>query len=233
MRIRKAKFQIKKIAKDFDLEYNPKWFKYKLVKKEDYILLNYLLGCPHPDYNKFGKKEEKIRNIEKFLNSEEYKKLSQGVGGQVLSNKSIKYLEKINNLLSNKARNNLKKILNKIGKIKEDLSVITISSKKQDIIFLESLLIHEWTHTLLNKNKIERHFFKNLKGKWEYDEGLTTYLTAYAQNEINKLNFYATCPDLHYRKYYIYALKFKNLLKGKNTSKQRKQAIINFYKSLK
>lgn len=120
------------------------------------------------------------------------------------------------------------------SKLKEDNLVLLTetNNKKQKHILLNSILIHEWIHLLLIKNKI---YFKSIsENYWKYDGGLVTYLEFYLNNKLSYLE--SIKKKIKYpnsRIYYIYAIKFRNWLKNCKTSKKRKQGIKQIYESLK
>ena len=84
------KFQIKKIANEFNLKYNSKWFAYLWISVRMEILTEYIGFCPDPIYEKYGKTPaERIRNIKEFETSKDFKKCLKRYGGQAVSKKDL------------------------------------------------------------------------------------------------------------------------------------------------
>lgn len=237
MKIIQIKSQIKKIAKEFNLKYKPEWFGYVWISKRHARYLEYIGMCWDPIYTRFGKTiEKRIKNIEKFEKSKEFKKIKHEFSGQAITKKEvlkgIKDCKKIKDL---KLRNELLNLHKKIKvNLKEDnLALLTkTNNNKQKEILLNSILIHEWIHLLLIKNKI---YFKSISKKhWKYDEGLVTYFEYSIKNRLNYLESVKKKIKYPSQKiYFIYAIKFRELLKDKETSKERKIAIKNLIKKLK
>ncbi|MFH1270674.1 MAG: hypothetical protein ABII03_03490, partial [Nanoarchaeota archaeon] len=74
MKPSQIKAQIKKLAKEFDLKYNPEWFNFMWITTRQEILTEYIGDCPDPIYMKYGKTpNERIKNIDKFVNSKDFK----------------------------------------------------------------------------------------------------------------------------------------------------------------
>ena len=69
---------------------------------------------------------------------------------------------------------------------------------------------------------------------WKYDEGLVTYLEYYPKNRLNYLE--STKNKVKYpsqKLYFVYAIKFRELLKNTKNSKERKSKLLSLAKSLK
>ncbi len=128
---------LKRISKDFDLKFDEKDIGILILEKKDVILLNYILS---PMFTSFGKTpEERIKNIERFLSSEEFKKLMRkkyhgGVGKNLFRNKKLRKI----------AEKYIPELLRKIP----DTKFIAYS------IPLEEVALHESIHCLLMVNKI-------------------------------------------------------------------------------
>ena len=234
MKIRKIKNKIKHLAKDFNLKYNSKWFDYMWISKRDEIILQYIGNCHDNVYEKYGNYPGgRIKNIAKFFNKD-LKGLSKRYGGEAYSVKSLKYQKRIiQNIRNNKIKNEIEKLLKKIEKriITNKIALLTKTTRKKELHNMQSVLIHEWIHILLAKNKIDF----NLKNyNWKYNEGLVTYLTWILEDKTYRLedgfkNFKSTFEKHYYSK----AIEFRKLLKNKKTPKERKQTIMKFYNSLK
>jgi len=231
------KSQLKKLAKDFDLKYNPEWFNFIWISKRHARYLEYIGMCFDPIYTGFGKTVGKrIENISKFESSREYKKIKNEFSGQAITKKEvlkgIKDCKRIENIYLRKELLGLhEKILKNLKE--NNLALLTkTKNKKHKEILLNSILKHEWIHLLLIKNKI---YFKSISEKlWKYDEGLVTYLEYYSSKRLNYLE--STKRKIKYpsqRAYFIYAIKFRKLLQEKSGPKSRKEAILSLMKNLK
>lgn len=238
--VKKVKKQIKEIAQHFDLKYNPKWMNYLLIPKEANILMEYYGTCADPDYKKFGiNPKTRLKNINEFINSKYFKEHMKRWGGQVCDKKDLaKDLIAFKRIEDDKLKRILLKIINKIkDRIKISKSVILLTkprSKKELDWTMHFILRHELTHILFQKNRI--HFQNKGSKYWKYDEGLATYCDFLIDRKLNKLDKEASnprCKNLMEKWYYIYAIKFREKLKNKKTSKERKEVISKIYKKLK
>ncbi|HNZ52294.1 MAG: hypothetical protein BWY36_00462 [Candidatus Diapherotrites archaeon ADurb.Bin253] len=181
--IKKELFQL---SNELGLKYNPNWFNFIWIKKEQETLTEYLSDCKNPIYERYGKTlQERIKNLNKFYNSLDYQSCIKRYGGQVFNKKSISLLKK-----------SMKKITNKeILKILDDLlirikkhnprfnkiALLTETKREDELkILYYRVLRHEWIHILLDENKIR---FKN----WRYNEGLVIYFEAYLDNILSRL----------------------------------------------
>ena len=234
MKTEKIKEQIEKISRDFDLKYNLNWFNLLWISKRQARYLEYLGMCFDPIYTRFGNTiKKRIENIEKFESSKEFKKIKNEYSGQVITKsevaKGIKNCRRIKDFkLKNELLNLYKKILNNLKEDNLALLTETINKKHKDIL-LNSILFHEWIHLLLIKNKI---FFK-LEKNWKYNEGLVTYLEYYSQDRLNFLE--STKKKVKYpsqKIYFVYAIKFRELLKNANNGIEKKNILLNLVKSL-
>lgn len=226
-----TKNKIKILAQQFDLKYNPKIFKVVYLSKKELVLINFLTGCPEPEYLKFGKKvNQRIKNIENFINSKEFKMKIKKQGGCVTSKK---YFEKsVKKIQNKKIRNEYIKI---IKKFKYDISnmgsvILSKPENKKESEFSKKILFHEWIHALLIYNKIH---FQNIKWKyWKLDEGLTTYIEYFLKPYIEKI-LKTKSKNKFFQIYVKNALKWHKILKDKKTSKERRKTILDYYKKLK
>ena len=192
--------------------------------------------CWDPIYTRFGKTiEKRIGNIEKFESSKELKKILKRYGGQAITKKEVvkglKDCEKIKNIKLRKELLDLHKRIQ--SNLKENnLALLTkTKNKKEKDSLLNFVLKHEWIHLLLFKNKIK---FQTIADKhWKYDEGLVTYFDYSSEDDLSSLERKkknAKYPTT--RIYYAYAIKFRELLKGKKTPKERKKVLIDLLKEL-
>ena len=237
MKTIEIKNHIEKLAKDFNLKSNPAWFNVMWISKRNAIYLQYVGMCFDPIYTRFGKTVEKrIENIGKFEFSKEFKKIKHEYGGQAITKKEIiKGIKDCKKIKEPKLRNELLDLHRKIeSNLKEDnLALLTkTNDEKHKEILLNSILVHEWVHLLLMKNKI---YFKSVSEKhWKYDEGLVTYLEYYIKKRLNYLESVKKKVKYPSQKlYFVYAIKFRELLRKEETPKKRKKVLINLIKKLK
>ena len=231
------KNQIKNLAKDFDLKFNPSWFNVMWISKRNAIYLQYVGMCFDPIYTRFGKTiEKRIENIRKFESSKEFEKIKHQFGGQAITNEEVmKGIKDCKKIKDSKLRIELLSLHKNIkSNLKEDnLALLTeTNSKKHKEILLNSILVHEWIHLLLMKNRV---YFKSISEKyWKYDEGLVTYLENYISKKLNYLESIKKKTKYPSQKiYFIYAIKFRELLKDKQIPKERKMIINKLMKNLK
>ncbi|GBE19614.1 hypothetical protein BMS3Abin17_00338 [archaeon BMS3Abin17] len=232
------KSQIKKIAEEFNLKYNSEWFDYIWISSRQEILTEFIGDCPDPIYIKYGKTlNKRIENIDKFVKSLDFKKCLKRVGGQVTSRKNLKKEIKLYNKIENKKlRNELLKFHSKIGeKLKktEYLALITKTKiPKWEKWIMKHCLRHEWIHILLEKNKIK--FQKINKKYWPYDEGINEYIGAFLDEKLGDLEKFRDKENYSMeKKYWVYAIKFRELLEDKKTPKERKKTIVDLMGKLK
>jgi len=209
------KSQLKKLAKEFALKYKGEWFVYAWVSKRENVLLEYIMGCPDPVYSKYGLTEkQRAKNISKFLASAEFRKCLKRYGGQVVYKKEW-----------NKRRfgdnSKLLKLYNKFKK-KDAIALLTMTNKKKEKGYLmKYILRHEWIHILLKKNNI--YFQKKGRKYWPYDEGLNEYMASFLDNDLANLEKHMKNEKYPMeKKYWEYAIKFRDLLKNKKGSLERK-----------
>jgi len=231
------KNKLKHISRDFNLKYNSNWFNFLWISKRYARYLEYVGMCFDPIYTKFGKTiEKRIENIDKFESSKEYKKIKKEFSGQAITKEEvIKGIKDCKNIKDEKLKKELLDLHKLIHKnLKEDnLALLTkTNNKKQKEILLNSILFHEWIHLLLMKNKI---YFKSKGDKyWKYDEGLVTYFEYYSKNRLSYLE--STKNKVKYpsqKLYFVYAIKFRKLLKNIESAKERKKKILDLLKLLK
>ena len=234
--MKKEKTQLRKLAREFNLKYDKNWFDIMWISKRHARYLEYVGMCFDPIYTRFGKTiEKRIENIDKFESSKELKKILKRYGGQAITKKEVvKGIKDCKNIKNIKLSKELLSLHKRIQlNLKEDnLALLTKTKTKQHKEFLLNLiLIHEWIHFLLMKNNI---YFKSISEKhWKYDEGLVTYLEYYIKNRLGYLESMKRKTEYPMTKiYYIYAIKFRKILRDKKTPKERKQSINNLMKKL-
>jgi len=230
---REIKQQLQKLAGAFDLKCNVKWFDFMFISKKHNILMEYIGQCPDLIYNKFGKNSEaRVRNIQAFINSGEFKKCLRRFRGQVITKKGLEQIWKLSNKIENSGlRKELQILYKKINLKNKDYIVLLTKTadKKQHNLLMTRILRHEWIHVLLEKNKI--YFQKKNKKDWKYDEGFVTYCEAFLDNNLYLLE--AISKRIKYpmeKQYYVCAIKFKRILHDKNSPVERKKIILNILK---
>ena len=235
----KIKSKIKRLSKEFNFHYKSEWFKHLWISKKENILTEYIWMCPDPVYTKYGKiPSERIDNIKKFIDSDEFQSLTNRYGGQVIERKSFNqfFLKRINSIKDKKIMKECSKIYKKIKNAirgRANIAILTKTSKKKEEEFVTKfILMHEWIHILLFKNKIS---FKKYNGKyWQYDEGLCTFCEGFLGNSLDKLEDKAEKMKYPMEKqYYIYAIKFRDLLKNEREPEKRKKIILKLKDKLK
>lgn len=225
--------KLKSLAKEFDLNFNEKWFKNIWISKRENIMLEYMWMCPDPIYKKYGTTpRERAKQIENFLSSEDFEQeLLHRFGGQVINKKTFtKYFLKWVNEIENPEIKIFylglyKKIISNLGNYSR-IAILTKSDKKIEIEKLKSfVLFHEWIHVLVNEN--------NLKPRnWKYNEGLVTYLQEFTEGNLDNLEK-GIEKWKHYnfqKQYFIYSIKFRELLKEVIIPSERKTKLKKFLK---
>lgn len=97
--------ELENLAEKFSFEFNEGWFSYVVVSPRELIILQFLIGSPKPDYNKFGKGNQRLEKIGEFLKSKGYERVVEEYknegSGTALEKKHFerykKEIEKISN----------------------------------------------------------------------------------------------------------------------------------------
>jgi len=231
--INKIRENIKKLAKEFNLNYKKELYKATFLTKKEFAILQFLIGCPDPVYTKFGDTtEERIKNINEFLNSKDFIKLSNKCGGNIVNIKTFqKNIKKIkNSQIKKKAERILRKL--KLESSREVVTLTIPKTEREKKFILKTILFHEWIHVLLISNKI---YFQSINPDyWRLDEGLTTYLQISFEkkssdiSKIIKKRMEKSSKDSLYIIYAKNALKFNKILKNKKNPNERKKTILNY-----
>jgi len=222
------KKKLKEIAREFDLKYESKnKFKSLVLTKREIVIRVFLCGCPDPLMVKYGNKikNQRGKNLIKYLNTEDYKKEVDNPQGCVVSREELKTeLNLISGIPDIKLKRETEKIYSKIkrkmGK-SDRLTLIWKPSKEEEQSEQRSeILLHEFIHELLEDNGIR------LKS-WKWNEGLVTYITNQA---VEKLYRFKEEPKLKqhpmWNIYATYTRKWIKLLEKVDNPKKRKQAIL-------
>ena len=237
MTISKIKNQLKKFSKDFDLNYDSKWFSYMWISHRLHILIEYIGYCPDPVYMKYGNTPEKrIENISKFIASKDFLACLKRYGGQVASKEGLaQEIFWINKIKDNKLKSELlafyKRLKKKLNRTPFIALMTTPRNKKEEAWLLKYCLRHEWIHILLQKDKI---YFQKIKGEYgPYDEGIDEYMGAYLDKSLDNLERFRDEETYSLeKKGWVYAIKFRELLKNSKTPKEKKVILLKLLKSL-
>ncbi len=224
--------KISKLARDFDLKFNRNWFDYAWVSKKEHVLISYVLMCPYSNYSKYGDSlEKRTAKISKFILSSEFKKMSEEIGGQVVTFSFLdKYLPNVINMIpEDKIKKIYLSIYKKIKKFKSKSNKIAlltkIRNKEEKETLTSKILLHEWIHILLEENNLR------IGKRIEYNEGLVTYLNFFINEDLN--NIEKKMPPKEEGNYYqIFncAIKFRESFKELDLPKERKTKLTKLVK---
>jgi len=165
----KLKRKLKTLAKRFSLKYNSRILNLNIVSKKELVMINYLNNCP--DYNKFGRGNERVKNIEKFLSSKLFMKSIKKQGGCVINKKD--FINKVKNIRNLNIRKKYEKIIKKM-KGKNLVVYVSKPTNIKERKFVETIILHEWIHILLNYNKIN---LQKINPKfWILEDGLVNFI---------------------------------------------------------
>lgn len=229
-----AKQLLKKLAKEFDLKFDPKnKFQYLVLTKRELIIRNFLGGCPDPIYIKHGNTEKnKIpTNLVKYLQTEDYKKDIRKPHACAISQKELKEELKLvpkipSNKIKEEAENFYNKIKKKIGRARRLTLVWKPSKKEEKGQQRKEIILHEFVHELMEDNRIRPK-------SWKWNEGLVTYVTHFVLNKHRK---FEESPPLGTSKmwniYARYTYRWAKLLKDIDNPKNRKQIVLNKIKEI-
>ncbi len=227
----KELYKLKKLAKSFNLDFKKNWFKHLWISKKENILLEYLLLCQDPIYEKYGKDAfSRTKQIENFASSNEFKACLNRYGGQMVGKEFfekyfLSWTKDIENKEIREIYYNLYKKISKKFKNNSKLAILTKSNDKNELRILKSFtLFHEWIHVLAEGNKLEPK-------DWRYNEGLVTYFQEFSDKSLNQLEEKAEKTNYSFQKqYFIYAIKFREILKQVNNPQERKIKLKEFIK---
>jgi len=225
--VKKAKEIIKKFSKKYGLNYNSKWFQFVFLPYEELLIKKFLSGGPLGNYG-FDEPEKRFENLDKFIKSKFFKKMKKekrGQGNLITLNHFKKEKKEINKIKNHKLRDKVKSIYEKIEKKFKDEYLLILPKTGS---YLLQILIHEWIHVLLNKNKVKR----KKKGFDWLNEGLATFAEYLVSKKIDEIKIDMKKKELNKirYKYLKYALKWKEKLEK---SKKRKGIIEKTFKTRK
>ncbi len=224
---------LKKIAKEFDLQLNPKKkFKYVVLTKRVIIISTFLSDCHDPIYVKHGnQKKDKISvNLMKYLKTKDYREEIKKPQGRVISKEELKeelsHLSKFRHTPVGKETEKMyAKIKERIGNSKRITLIWKPSQQEEKSQIRKEILLHEFMHELLEENKIRPK-------SWKWNEGLVTYLTYFALGKSEQIEGWYVTGKEKIGDYIIYAKKWAKLLKKIKDPKNRKYRIINKIKKI-
>ena len=216
--------RLRKISKDFNLKFDSKKFDVFFLPKEDVIIYLYLVGCPDKEYSKYGNTQaQRINNIEKFLNSKEFSILKKKYAGTIVEKKALQKM-KIRNIKNSNIRARSRKIVNILKNRRNRVALLpVIRIKRERKFYINTVLFHEWIHTLLLSNGI--NFQKKTKSKWYLDEGLANYLMLFS--ETGKSDVKIKTKNFQMKKGLLI---WNKLLKNKLSPKERYDIITSYFK---
>lgn len=225
---------LKRVAKEFDLKFEPKGkFNFLVLTKREIIIRNFLGGCPDPLYTKYGNRGKKgiERNLIKFLGTEDYKKYLDKTHACVISQKELKReIKFIPGIFDIRLRDEVERLYYKIkGKMgdSERLTLIwEFSRNKEKNQHRKEVILHEFVHELMENNGIRPK-------SWEWNEGLITYIANFAQGRHKQ--FESLLPQGKSKMWNIYARyahEWARLFKDAKNPTERKMIILEKIKKL-
>lgn len=223
-----ARRQIRQVAQEFDLEYRSESYSFLFVSKRESCLRNYLAA---PMYSEFGATEaERVQNLERFLNSPLYAAVT-GPGsteGCVMTREELQDERMVISQISNPAlRMEYEVLYDKLARHRRGqfLTLFSQPQTEEEFRELEHMVLHEWLHVLFMDNGI---FFQDRGKSWKLDEGLVTYLMAFAGKEDLDAKPEESSQQLerHHEVLLGAARRWRDLLKASKTPQERKEAIL-------
>lgn len=204
---------IQTLSKRLKLDFDKNWFDFVWVTKEQEALTVYLSDCRDEVYEKYGHEiSERVDNLEKFYNSQDYQNLIKICGGQMISKDSFSgYREFVNEFKNGEIKRILldfcSRVDEKIGNLEKVAVLTETDDEKEENRLLNGILSHEWIHVLLEKN--------NLRPKnWRYNEGLVTYIDYFMRERLNDLEEHEKTMQSDFgREYFRNAIFFRDLVK--------------------
>jgi hypothetical protein len=223
--------KLKNLAKEFNLKFDKRWFNFTWISKEEHVLISYIFMCPYHHYNKYGKDcQERIKNIKRFINSPEFKKNSQQIGGQVITfsfwdNHLPHSIDLIKEKEIKKIYSSIYKKLIKVKRTSKKIALLTkTKSKLEKEKLMNSILLHEWMHVLLEENSLR------INRNCDYNEGLVTYLEFFLHNDLNNIEEKMPPMSSGYNQIFNCAIKLRDWIGNINSSKKRKMKLIQWVK---
>ncbi len=224
-----ARRLVRQVAREFGLEYRLESYSFLFVSKRESCLRNYLAA---PMYSEFGETEaERVQNLEKFLNSPLYTAITRpgSTEGCVMTREELEDERAVVAQIANPSlRAEYEALYNKLachmqGRFLTLLSWPETEWESQE--GLEYTVLHEWLHVLLMDNGI---FFQDRGKSWEWDEGLVTYLMAFAGKEDLDAKPGERSYELerHHEVLLEAGRRWREILKDKQTPKERRLAIL-------
>ncbi len=211
-------YKLKKLAKDFNLNYDYKKLKYLECSKEEILIRIFLSDCRDPVFVKY---KNRVKALNEFINSKDFKNQLKNPQACVIHKEEIKIeYNLIKNISDKKLKQKITSFYNKIKKkIGRNEKLILIWKTKNKNSLYNKVLLHELIHGLLENNKIR------LKS-WKWNEGLVTYLTYHALGKKKILKKHKS-EDKMWKTYDNYAIKWDELFKNVNVSVEKRNIILN------
>ncbi len=227
--------KIREKADQLGLKFDRKIFVASFLTKKEVNILNYLAGSPAYD-KKFGKPgQQRAKNFEKFLLSNDLIKIdSKGLAVQ--KRYILSYIKLLNDP---KHKSMIEKLAKKIRPNSMGYSPIVKASKQKISEDSFDVMFHEWMHTLFNYNRLG--FYNTGDNRWKYNEGMTVfaeyYLGNYYGRDVGFLKERIEWTKKHgakttFEKNLKYVDMFIKLIEAETKPSKRRTALFKFFKEL-
>lgn len=224
--------KLKKLAEEFDMNFDISIFKKNIVSEQDCLLLQFISGAPVNGFDKFGTAlKQRAKNIDRFLASDMSVYYNKGDGLVVNIAEAFGVIKNIENP---KTKKRLTILLNGFKAYCGEAVVLGKPGKTSEREKMNSVrvLYHEWIHVLVDYNKLT---FKN----WKYNEAFTIYLEHYLKTMDNrdleslKKEVEEETSNMEHKKRYdivtIYMGRFIKLFSDKRTPEDRMATLREFW----
>lgn len=212
----KARKGIREFATMYGLEYEDEWFRCLFVSYPKLLITKFLAGGPLGDW-RFDDPGTRAKKLDEFLSSDFYeeKVKEKAATAHLIVKRSFEgqknAIEKIND---QDTRERAEEIYKEIENNLSGDYLILLPETEANLL---PILVHEWSHVLINKNDLPR------KGKgydW-FNEGLAKYIEYRSINKLDKLeeNYEEVEGDRPIKKYLEFAIKWKRKLKDARSEK--------------
>ena len=168
--------KLKRLAMEFDMDYDKHIFKKNIVNKQDCALLQLITGSPIPlEFNKFGiTLKQRAKNIDDFLSSDRSEYHGEGLVVDIAETFGT-----IKNIKNQKTKKRLTLLLNSLDAYSGEAVVLSRPENAVEKKNIAGVLYHEWIHVLVEYNKLT---FRD----WKYNEAFTVYLEHHLKTMDNK-----------------------------------------------
>ena len=216
--------KLKRLAMEFNMEFDKHIFKKNIVNKQDCILLQFITGSPIPPrFNKFGiTLKQRAENIDDFLSSDKSAYYGDGLVVDIAETSGT-----IKAIKNQKIKKRLMFLLNSFNTYSGEAVVLGKPENAVEKNKITGVLYHEWIHVLVEYNKLT---FRD----WRYNEAFTVYLEHYLKTTDNKDIEYlkGTVKKASHKKGYGMVTrrmgKFIKLFAGKDTPEERMVVLYAF-----